>query len=153
MPQVSITDPADPPPYALSQFEEADVVLLPMYMDGDQAIYADGTTMAVKRLRALGARAAWAHDASHRAWYGERGAGEVVVAFVVGILSSAGWDAIKLFFSQGSAHVQLKMFYRTSTDGSEERWIELQGHSKDVSDVLDRLHPWKQYQKDGPDGV
>ena len=64
MPQVSIIDPADPPPYALPRLKPADVVLLPMRMDGDQAIYADGTTMAVKRLRALGIQAEWAHDAS-----------------------------------------------------------------------------------------
>jgi hypothetical protein len=79
MPEVSITDPASPPPYDLPRVEGTDVVLLPMYLDGDQAIYADGTTMAVKQLRTLGARAEWAHDAVHRSWYGERGAGEIVV--------------------------------------------------------------------------
>jgi hypothetical protein len=57
MPKVSITDPADPPPYPLPQLKPADVVLLPMHMEGDQAIYADGTTMAVNRLRALGIQA------------------------------------------------------------------------------------------------
>jgi hypothetical protein len=106
--------------------------------------------MAVKRLRALGIKAEWAHDASERAWYGERSAEEVAVAFVVGVLSSAGWDAIKLLFSQGSTKVKLKILQRTNKKGAEERWIELQGHSKDVSEVLARLDPWKQHKEDQP---
>jgi hypothetical protein len=107
--------------------------------------------MAVKQLRSLGARAEWAHDPSHRAWYGERSAEEVVVAFVVGVLSSAGWDAVKLFFRRGSAQVKLKVLQRTNKKGADERWIELQGYSKDVSEVLDRLDPWKQHRNDSSD--
>jgi hypothetical protein len=71
----------------------------------------------------------------------------------VGILSSAGWDAIKLYFSQGYAHVRLKLFYRTSEEGTEEKWIELKGQSKDVAKVIDRLDPWRSKQKEEPDEV
>lgn len=148
MPDVLVTDPAAPPPYAVPQVEQVDLVVLPMYMDGDRAIYADGATMLAKRLRVLGARAEWSHDAAHRGWYGERGAGEVVAALVIGVLSSAGWDAIKLFLRQGSGTVRLKLFSRTNPSGTEERWIDLEGDSKAVSEMVDRLNPWKQPSKD-----
>jgi hypothetical protein len=153
MPDVLVTDPAPPPPYAVPLVERADLVLLPMYMDGDRAIYADRTTMVVKRLRGLGARAEWSHDAAHRAWYGERGAGEVVVTFVIGVLSSAGWDALKLLFSKGSGPVRLKILWRTDPNGTDERCIELEGDSKAVSEMADRLNPWKRHSRDDPHEV
>ncbi len=153
MPDVLVTDPAAPPPYAIPQVEQADLILLPMYMDGDRAIYADGTTTAVKRLRGLGARAEWSHDAAHRAWYGERAAGQVVVEFVVGVLSSAGWDAIKLLFRQGTGTIRLKLYWRTDSNGTDEKWVELEGDSKAVSEMVDRLNPWNPHSKDDSDEV
>jgi hypothetical protein len=150
MSDVLVTDPAAPPPYAVPPAEQADLVVLPLYMEGDRAIYAESAMMIVKRLRGLGVQAEWSHDAGHRAWYGERGAGEVVGAFVIGVLSSAGWDAIKLLFGQGSGIVRLKLFSRTDPGGTDERWIDLEGDSKAVSEILDRLNPWKQHSKDDP---
>jgi hypothetical protein len=153
MPDVLVIDPAAPPPYVVPRVEQVDLVVLPMRMDGDRAIYPDNATMVVKRLRVLGARAEWSHDAARRAWYGERGAGEVVAALVIGVLSSAGWDAIKLLLRQRSGPVRLKLLRRTDPNGTDERWIDLEGDSKAVSEIVDRLNPWKEQSKDDPHEV
>jgi hypothetical protein len=142
---VTIVDPASPPPAAGSGAFDADLVLLPDRLDGDRGVYSDQLITAVKALRADGVDARWFHDVDHRLWHGERSAivDLVVIPFVVGIASSAGWAALVGLLSRRSGPVKLKVGYRKDPLRGEERWVELEGSSADVAAALEQLSPWR----------
>lgn len=141
---VTIRDYASPPPTWVSSTFDADVVILPKRLDGNDAIYSDRLASIVKALRADGVDARWSHDADHRLWDGERSAfTDLVLQFVVGVGSAAGWAGLARLLGKRSGTVKLKVGYRKGPSDGEERWLELEGSSADLAATLDRLNPWQ----------
>jgi hypothetical protein len=108
-------------------------------------VYPDQLVSTVKALRADGISARWYHDADHRLWSGERSAlvTLVIIPFIVGIGSSAGWAGLaRLLKRRGDDQVKLKIGYSKGPD-HEERWLELEGTSADVAATLEKINPWQ----------
>ncbi|MEU8176363.1 hypothetical protein AB0C14_26115 [Microbispora hainanensis] len=118
-----------------------DITILPSWREGDVGVYREQLISLAKGLRKEGVTVTWFDDADHRTWYGERSAvSDAVIAIALGIITNAGWDAIKLFFSKRKAPVKLRLGYQK---GEEVRWLEFEGNSTDVPNLLDKATPWQ----------
>jgi len=80
------------------------------------------------------------HDLDHSDWLGERD--PVLLSLILGIASSAAWDAVKLLLRKRRTGGQVKVtvgFQR----GEEIRWVTAEGDGPAVAAALDRLNPWQ----------
>src|SRR2546421_11512595 len=93
---VTIVESASPAPGKPPSTFDADLVIFPGRFEGDRGVYPDQLVTTVKTLRADGINARWYHDADRRLWSGERSAlvTLVIIPFIVGIGSSAGWAGL-----------------------------------------------------------
>lgn len=125
----------------------ADVVLLPIRSEGGKGVFAEQTIDLMKELRSInGVGAEWSRDKNSRTWHGERSAiiEFVVVPLIVGIASSAGWAAIVAAIKKSKkTKFKLKLGYRKSADGGEEKWVEVEGLESDITKVLEEINPWR----------
>jgi hypothetical protein len=89
----------------------APVVVLPLREIDGIGIYPQGTLTLGKRLRAEGVGAVYLHDSEHRRFEVKKGfVLEAVEALLLGIGSSAGWDAIKALLARSKSR-QLEVTY------------------------------------------
>lgn len=142
---VTIVESASPIPGRPTSTFDADLMVFPDRFEGDQGVYSDQLVTTVKALRVDGVNARWYHDSDHRLWSGERSAlvTLVVIPFIVGIGSSAGWAGLARFLSRrGDGQVKLKIGY-SKGPLHEERWLELEGTSADVATTLEKINPWQ----------
>lgn len=129
-----------------------DIVMLPAWMDGDEGVYAEQAVAFVKEMRESGVTIDWQQEGEKRQWYGKRSAvvDLVAIPLVLGIASSAGWDAIKKLFGSRKGRAHLKIVHWRDQDGSEGHWIELEGDAQDIVRGLERLNPWSQREQVSP---
>jgi hypothetical protein len=142
---VTIVESTSPTPGKPSSAFDADLVVFPDHFEGDRGVYSDQLVSTVKTLRADGIDARWYHDADHRLWSGERSAlvTLVIIPFIVGIGSPAGWAGLAHLLSRrGNGQVKLKIGY-SKGPLHEERWLELEGTSADVATALEKINPWQ----------
>jgi hypothetical protein len=144
MSNVEVTNPSTEPPFAHENAFDADVVFLPMRLEGQEGVYPERAVGFFKDINQEGLAARWLHDADQRLWYGERtGVLEVVVIpLILGIGSNAGWAAVVHLLSRKRARVKLEIGHRSSRHGDQERWLRVEGDSSEVANVLERLNPW-----------
>jgi len=142
-----MTDPIaiDPPSAAEQSLRairmETDVVVLPReFNEQGTALYDDSVLDLVKVLRADGVDAAFAHDTEHRSWIGEKSA-EIVISFIVGIASNAGWTGLYTLLRRRYANQQVRakiarVMHRS--DSTTWEWVEIAGPGDQVADIMRR---------------
>jgi len=138
---VSITE-ASPPPVAWIPGRTA--VVLPDRVVAGRGEYSYDAVTAVEELFAAGVTAEFAHPLDQCDWSDARGpVGDIVFSLIVGVASSAAWDAVRAMIGRRSGHVRLKIGYRRDPVGAQERWLEIEGDPKGVASALDRVNPWQ----------
>ncbi|MGW1059012.1 hypothetical protein [Micromonospora rubida] len=126
---------------------KSDIVFLPIRMDGPIGIYTEQAIDLMKDLKGQGVDASWSTAKESRGWYGERtGIVElVVIPLVVGVASSAAWDALKkVVRMRKNSTFKIKAYTRTHADGSRDAYIEVEGTGSDIASSLERLDPWRE---------
>jgi hypothetical protein len=116
-----------------------DIVVLPHeFSSGEVALYDESVLDLVKALRADGIDAHFAHDVAHRSWIGRKSA-ELVVSFIVGIASNAGWAGICTLLRRrhGNNKIDAKIAQITQTEESVTwQWIELRGTGDEIAAII-----------------
>jgi hypothetical protein len=118
----------------------ADVLILPREIDGDVGLYDDSVDTLAKELRSRGVTAVHRHEADSREWIGEKGIGPIVLSFIVGIASSAGWAGIVALARGCTSGVRARVARCKQTPaGTEWEWFEVEGSGPDVAEALAML--------------
>lgn len=120
---------------------EGSIVLMPVrYVEG-RAVYAQSLITMVKRLRAAGLDATFLDPPEKRTFEVRKGALETaIITLVLGMASSAAWDALKAFFR---AHTpgRLSVTYVELQDDAGQRgtaW-KVDGDRDAVLEAIDKL--------------
>jgi hypothetical protein len=133
----------DPPQISLPVDVSFDVIVLPEEVTADgNGLYRDSVTDLAKRLRLEGVSAEYLHSKANRQWIGERGAADIILNFVLGIASSAGWDAVKAVFYKVPPDAPVRgKFARCvqKSDGVTWEWYEVEGTASEVAQVVEKL--------------
>jgi len=124
---------------------DGDLIVFPHARDCDRGVYHELLVPIVKGLRTDDLKVRWLDESDRRLWSGERSAllTIVVIPFVVGIASSAGWDGLVRFLGRRNGQVKLTAGYRKNSSGGEERWVTIEGSGTDVAAALEQLNPWQ----------
>jgi hypothetical protein len=120
---------------------DADVLILPREISDDRGLYDDSVLTLAKDLREAGITAEYQHPAEAREWIGERGV-DILVAFIVGIASNAGWAALGALLRQRHAGDPVRVRAARISDreaGVDWEWFEVEGPGEDVADALEAL--------------
>jgi hypothetical protein len=134
--------PIEAPVADLPDDLRADVLILPRETAGDVGRYDDSVSTLAKQLRASGATATYLHEADSREWIGEQGIDPIVLSFIVGLASNAGWAGIAALARRTSGGVRAKVARCKETpDGTEWEWFEVEGPGAEVADALQALQP------------
>jgi hypothetical protein len=124
-----------PAPLGLELPAEGDAVLYPEDLEDGRGVYPMAAARFADELAAADVAVRTWHDTEHTEWYGDRD--PVLVTIILGIVSSAAWDAIKLYLAKRkAAQVDLTVGFRS--DGSV-RWVRTKGTAEDVGAVLETL--------------
>jgi hypothetical protein len=94
--------PADLSPeiLALATTTSAGITVLPLDLVDQQGVYSESSLMIVKELRALGGDAEYAQPAAQRVFEVKKSAEGLLLAYVIGIASTATWDLMKRLLSR-----------------------------------------------------
>nr|WP_296066087.1 hypothetical protein [uncultured Actinoplanes sp.] len=125
----------------------SEIRFLPIRMDGSVGVYPEQAVDIFKELKGQGIDASWSISKEHRGWYGERtGIVEaVVIPLVLGVASSAAWDAFKLVLQKRrKSNFKIRILVRTDIDGSQKRLIDIDGNGTDLAEALEKLDPWRE---------
>lgn len=130
----------DPGIVARARARDAPVVILPLRETDEIGIYPQGTLTLGKRLRAEGVGAVYLHDSEHRRFEVKKGfVLEAVEALLLGIGSSAGWDAIKALLARSKSR-QLEVTYLEleTPEGKGAAWKAV-GEADAVARAIDLI--------------
>ncbi len=134
---VTVSDIAAPSRIRLNS--ESDVTIFPKSVHNGRGSYSESALDFADELNQTGAVARPWHDPAECEISTERGpVTETVVAIVLGIASSAGWDALKWALSRKprTEQVSLTVGWR---DGSAEKWVRVEGPADAVAETIVRL--------------
>jgi hypothetical protein len=141
---MSVTS-AHPPEIQLPDHVDVDVLVLPREVsESGRGLYDDSVVTLAKELRLHDVTAAYQHGAEDRQWIGERAADVIVLSFVIGVASSAGWEALKRLFSTRYDKNRVKgklARYTQTSDHATWEWFEVEGSGEEVARALDELGP------------
>lgn len=126
-----------PAPPGTHRLDGPDVVLYPEESTADRGTYSVAGAGFIDDLVAEGVTARPYHDMLHSDWDSERDA--VMLSLILGIASSAAWDAIKLLLHRRSSRVKVTAGFQR---GDETRWIEAEGDGPAVAEALDKFKAW-----------
>jgi hypothetical protein len=121
-----------------------DVVVLPREDSQGTGSYDDSVLTLAKELRAVGTSADYQHEPEARQWIGERSVAAIALAFVLGIASNAGWDALKLLFSTRYARDRVKGKVARCTQTADQltwEWFDVDGTGEEVARALGDVQP------------
>ena len=128
-----------PGPAGACPLNGPDVILYPEHVNADRGSYSLTAAGFVDELAAEGVAVQPFHDLEHSDWTGERD--PVLLSLILGVASSAAWDAIKRLFSRRSGgKVSVTVGFQR---GDEIRWVRAEGDGPAVAAALDRLNPWQ----------
>jgi len=137
--------PATPPNVPLPDRVDVDVLVLPREVaSSGGALYDDSAVTFAKELRSLGATAGYQHKPAARQWIGERSAVAIVLTFVIGVASNAGWAALKSLFASRYANDRVKGKIARCTRAPNSvtwEWFEVDGKGEEVARILEALNP------------
>jgi hypothetical protein len=137
--------PTSAPDISLPDRIDTDVVVLPREVDEHgTGLYDDSVLTLAKALRAEGVSADYQHDREHRNWIGERDAGAIALAVVLGIASNAGWHALIRLFSKTQADDHVRGKVARCTQRGETivwEWYEFEGQGEEVARALELIGP------------
>jgi hypothetical protein len=123
-------------PHDASLPESGDVMLYPEDVHKGRGVYPLAVADVADELEADGLIVRTAHDDDEADYYGDREG--VVLAIVIGIVSSAAWEGIKLLLTKRKGkRVKLTVGYRQS---GEVKWVQAEGDAADVAEALSRLN-------------
>jgi hypothetical protein len=130
------------------------VAVLPKSQGNDKAIYSEASVMLVKELRALGAAAEYLDPPDDRVFEVKKGhVAAAVLSFVLGIASTAAWDAVKIWLAAKPAS-RLSVTYVDLEDiaGRRRKAWRVEGDTAGVLEAIDRLRGTSGPQEiDGPE--
>ncbi len=118
----------------------AGIAVLPLDVVDGQGVYSEPSVMLVKELRSLGADAAYAHPSEQRVFEVKKSAEALLVAFVIGIASSASWDLMKSLISRWK-EARLSVTFVELEEGHDRRgaaW-KVEGDADSVIRAIDSL--------------
>lgn len=124
---------------AMASAAEAHLVtLLPReFTESGLALYDESVIDVVKDLRGQGIDADLAHASQDRSFIVEKSA-ELLIAFVVGVASTAAWDALKTFArARKSDRLSVKVIERISAKGTTWRRYTFDGSGEDVARAIE----------------
>lgn len=116
------------------------VVVLPLDDSGPKALYSEPSVMLVKRLRALGADAEFAHAPQDRVFEVKKGA-EIIVDLVIGIAAAASWEVLRSYLLRSmDKNARLSITYLELEDEKRrgKTWT-IDGDPSGVVDAIDAL--------------
>jgi hypothetical protein len=121
--------------------QRSDIVVYPEQVQGERGGYHPDTLALTDQLRQAGVEAHPWHDLAHCDVVGERGpVADAVLAFVLGIGSSAGWDAIKALLNRRGSKDPVRLTVGWRTDQGE-KWVHIEGPAHAVVDTLNNIQP------------
>ena len=121
---------------------QGDVLVLPVRVDANgNGVYPEETLFLVKRLAAAGASASYLHGPEQRLFEGRKGViADAVATLILGIVSTAAWDGVKLLLgrrSKGKLRVTFGQVERG--DAGSARWWQVDGDGTEVIEAIDKL--------------
>jgi hypothetical protein len=123
---------------------ETDVVVLPSAVrDDGLGLYDDSLIDLVKELKAEGVDAAYAHTRDQRSWTGKKSFTFVAGSIAIGIVSSAGWEGIRLLLlrQKPRSSLTMKLARAKAPDGTQWDWYELTGTGQEIATMMAELNP------------
>ncbi|QGN50254.1 hypothetical protein GKC29_27840 [Micromonospora sp. WMMC415] len=118
---------------------ESDVTIYPESLNNGRGVYAPSALDLADELSGTGVVARPWHELADCEISSEREpVTAAILSVVLGIVSSAGWEAIKRVLRRRSRddRVSLTIGWR---DGTAERWIRVDGPADAVAEAIDRL--------------
>lgn len=117
------------------------VVVLPSRIVEGQPVYSASSDTLVKQLRVAGVDAAFLDPPEHRTFEMKKSAElALLLGYVLGIASSASWDAIKaLFRSRSTSKLSVTYVDLEKGDGHSARAWKVEGDSAAVLEAIDKL--------------
>jgi hypothetical protein len=129
------------------------IAVLPVDVVDAQGIYSESSVMLVKELRALGAEAAFAHPSEQRVFEVKKGVEGLVVAFVIGIASTASWDLMKLLLRRcKDGHLSLTFLELEEGHGRRGSAWRIEGDADGVIRAVDALRAERSSSEQIEDG-
>ena len=114
---------------------DGDAVLYPEDLEDGRGVYPIAAARFADDLAAIDIAVRTWHDTEQTEWYGDRD--PVLVTIILGVVSSAAWDAIKLCLAKRkTAQVDVTVGFRS--DGTV-RWVRTKGTAENVGAVLETL--------------
>lgn len=131
---VMVTEVAAPPEVAL--LETGDVVLYPEDVHDGRGVYPLAVAAVADELESDGLDVRTMHDEEQTEYYADREG--VVLAIIIGIVSSAAWDGIKRILARRQGkQVKVTIGYR---ELGKVKWVCAEGEAADVAEMLNRLN-------------
>ena len=129
--------------YALPEFAESAIVVLPVLVEGDLGVYSNEVSTLAKELRAAGVASDYLHDADHRQW--RINMGEVPVDLVVGVASaiigSGLWDAFVAFlttrYPRNEVRLRIVRQRRRPNGDRTNTTVEISGSGRQLRKLLE----------------
>jgi hypothetical protein len=121
---------------------ELDVVVMPSAVDELGTAFTGSDVALVRELQELGATSDYLQPESARLAYTERSVGALILTFVVGVASNAGWSALRALLSGKRAvtPVRATIARRTETNGASAwEWYEIEGSGSEVAEAIDMI--------------
>jgi hypothetical protein len=130
----------DPELLDRARSESASVVVMPIRQADGQSVYTQESLLLVKRLRVAGIDARFLDPPDQRTFEVKKSAFALLGTLVLGIASSAAWDAIKAFFRRESDN-KLAITYvdLEDKDGNRGTAWKVEGDSNAVLQAIDKL--------------
>lgn len=120
---------------------DTDVWVYPEHLDGDRGTYPQQVLAVADELTQAGISTRLVHDLTHVDAPADRGpVAEAAIAIILGIASSAGWDAIKAMLRRRPRDQQLTVTLGWN-DTTGEHWTRLDGPAHAIADTLNQLNP------------
>jgi hypothetical protein len=119
-----------------------DVLVLPLRATEDGiGIYSESSVILVKRLRAAGMEAHYLHPPEHRLFEGRNNYfADAVVVIVLGVISSATWEGIRLLLlAKKTRRMKVTFGRREDADGGSITWWQSEGPAESVVESIDHL--------------
>jgi len=133
-------EPTEAPEIPLPRDFDEDVVVLPREVDENgRGLYDDSALTIVKEFRAAGVTARYQHGQDNRTWIGEKSATALMVNFLIGISSNAGWDALCWLLRRRHSNDQVRVRVgrvRKTHDGLSWEWYSAKGSGAAVAAAL-----------------
>src|ERR1700761_3482344 len=135
-------EPADSILASLPEEIDVDLLILPRRLGPEgEGLYDDSVLKLAKDLRAEGFSDDYLHPSEDRRWIGEKSAVALVVAFVVGIVSNAGWAALcALLRRKPKQKVRVRAARKKDLAAMQDwEWVEAEGPGEEVARSLEAL--------------